>query len=317
MEIDSSVLLLGKSLAGLHNTDAMVSEVGVHLRDIDLFHMAVCAVTYSFRARRARMTDGCLLFRLDYVATAAYVVVGRRIGFKLLVRVVARGACQARVAVAPALAGDETVWGGPCCGYAFRSRELCIPKCTVAGTAKVHRILRRQAFRIVDFLLCTPGLVRNAGVHRLRMVCTRAMASLACDPWDQTLLIELSTCVGCRGMASETLLNLGTANGPVHCLCKAGWGQKGAPGSEVKRFQPGEEGDPCLVKAAVFLFEQIRLGDTARSKGPRKRIRDALISIRDRICGPVRICIDSVLEFAHGERQGGIRDGGYPQPQPA
>ena len=102
-------MLLGKWLARMNDADAMVSEVGVHLRHVDLLHMAARALGFSYGAGRAGMIFHRLLCCIRNVATPANWVVVCSVGLQLPMRIVTCSAGEAVISCSPALAGDQPV----------------------------------------------------------------------------------------------------------------------------------------------------------------------------------------------------------------
>jgi len=95
----------------MNDADAMVSEVGVHLRHVDLLHVAARALGFSYGAGRAGMIFRRLLRCIRNVAAPANRVVVCCIGLQLPMRIVTCSAGEAIISRSPALAGDQPVRG--------------------------------------------------------------------------------------------------------------------------------------------------------------------------------------------------------------
>ena len=202
------------------------------------------------------------------MATAAYGVVGRGIGLKLLVRVVARGAGEALVAGAPALAGDEAVGRGAHGGDTFDAGELDVPPGAVTGAAEVDRIGGSEMRGVKDGWSRRSGCVVRRGVRCLDVLCARAMARLAGDAGDEMGLVEAAVDGRGGGVTTKAADDLGPIDGASHGFLDACGREQGARGCEGDIVQACKVGDAGLVEVAVGLLEKIGLAHATRSEGP-------------------------------------------------
>ena len=95
--------------AALHHAYVVIGKTVLHLRDVELRHVAAGATSGTHRTRPSRVLPRRLGAGGD-VAAQAPIIVGARTAVERAVWIVARRARQARVPLAPAAARAKAIW---------------------------------------------------------------------------------------------------------------------------------------------------------------------------------------------------------------
>ena len=103
------------------------------------------------------------------------------------------------------------------------------------------------------------------------MITSRTVAGLAGHAVHELRLIEIAAHARSGRVAGKAAVNLGASYLAFHCVVDVDIGGQGAARSEMKCSKRTEVGHASLVEFAIFLLEEIGLGNTVGPEGPGQR----------------------------------------------
>jgi hypothetical protein len=260
-----------------NDPNSVIGEFGVGAWNLQFRHVTGGAVLRSLRASCAGVVGGSACPFGGNVATEAAVVVELRITLNGRVRVVAGKASDAGVAPSPATAQFKTVGLKAQRRGAFRAALHYVCPGAMAGAAKVHGIKRSQLGRVQDL---RQAVHDSSLLHRRGVLRAGPVTSLAGNPWNEVLRIELPTRRRSRVMTSEAKADFVRLDRSAYRFFQVcGWASV-VPWGDIQRLQSRKVTKLAFVEGSAAL-ENVSFANHPFTKCPCQGGRDRPVAFAD------------------------------------